>query len=173
VKLYFTARNNIGSRLIRWATNGDVSHVAIGFGGAVFHSTEHGFVVQGFESFAAEFDIVRALTFDIPDAEACLAFTSVLPKNTSYDYTAFAYFAYRLLLEKLLGDSSPTRNRFNSAGFLCTEMVGVACEVAERLGCGPLIPKGVDLSMTTPIDLYYYLCEKSDQIYEEKNETKK
>lgn len=163
MKLYFTARNNIGSRLIRWATDGDVSHVAVGFGGAVYHATEHGFVQQSFESFASQFTIVRALEFGVPDDEGALAFTAMVPKGARYDYSAFAYFAYRAFKKKFLGQPYPSKNLLNSRGFLCTEMGGVADKVSEILGYGSLLSDDLDLAMTSPIELYYLLEIKSER----------
>lgn len=161
MKLYFTSRDNVGSKLIRWATNGDVSHVALGLGGSVYHSTEHGFKQLHFYDFEAEFKIVRSLAFNIPDDRALLALSSLIPNNSAYDFSAFAYFAWRAYLLKYRNVPMPKKNLWNSSGYLCTETAGAADKISRLLGCGPLLDDSIDLAITSPIELYYLLEAKA------------
>lgn len=162
MRLYFTARKNIGSKLIRWATDGDVSHVAIGFGGAVFHSTEHGFMHQDFKSFSEKFEIKKTLEHDIPDESALLAFTGMMPKRASYDYSAFAFFAWCVFKYRFLDIPLPNKNLWNTRGYLCTEMAGVASDVSELMGYGKILDDKIDLAITSPIELFYLLLENKN-----------
>jgi len=161
MNIYFTSRPNIGSKLIQWATDGDVSHVALGLGGSVYHSTEHGFKQVHFYDFEAEFKIERSLTFNIPDDKALLALSSLIPKNLSYDFSAFAYFAWRAYLYKYHKISMPKTNAWNSRGYLCTETAGAADKISRLLGYGPLLDGSIDLAITSPIELYYLLEAKA------------
>lgn len=163
MNIYFTSRPNIGSKLIQWATGGDVSHCAIALGGSVYHTTEHGFEQIAFYDFDNKFKIVRSLSFDIPDDKALLAMSLIFSRGASYDYSAFLYFAWRAYLKKFHGQEIPKSNAWDSKGFLCTEMVGVADKICEILGYGSLLDDKIDLAITAPIDLYYLLETKASR----------
>lgn len=164
MRLYFTSREQVGSRLIRWATGGDVSHCAIAFGGSVYHSTEHGFLQQHITDFAKKYQIKRGLEFDIDDAKALQIFTAVVKADAGYDYSAFAFFAWCAFKNKFLNKPYPTKNPWNSNGYLCTETVGAADLISEILTGNSLLPDGIDMSITSPIQLCKLLEQKASKV---------
>jgi hypothetical protein len=166
MRLYFTARNNLGSKLIQWATDGDVSHCAIGFYGAVYHSTEHGFLQQRADEFASKYKIVRTLDFDVDDNMAMQIFTAAIKFDAGYDYSAFAFFAWCAFREKFFGKTLPKRNRWNSNGYLCTEAVGYADQISEAITGESLLAPSVDLAITSPIELFNLLKPKASKVIE-------
>lgn len=157
MKLLWTKRNNFGSRLIEWGTDGDCSHFAVVFDdkpggyGLVFHSHITGVGIDWFGSFCQDYEIVHQMQPKYPINEEAI-YQDLVGNfyKRPYDKLAFLYFGLCLVMRKLFGRPLPTRNQWgNKDRLLCTE---IACALAQSGVVG--LPDLADYGIITPTDLF-------------------
>lgn len=145
----FTRNSSVLSRLIRWAFDEPVSHVAFVFDSKfVIHSNLLGVQFDWFKTFSKKSEAVFYKDFDLTLENEEKVYQSLLERfdEDGYDYKAFVYFAWSALLSKMLKVPMPKNNKYNGRGFLCTELYGALPSW--------LVPKvDQDLSITTPFQL--------------------
>jgi hypothetical protein len=128
MRLLFCYSDKIGSRVIRWALQEEVSHVAVEFdSGLVVEATLTGIRLDWSTNFRSN----HCIPYEFPtimelEAEGQLVWMSNLMAlfvGQKYDYAAFVYLAWRVLLLRVLGLPIPGRNKWNKKGrFMCTEL---------------------------------------------------
>jgi hypothetical protein len=130
MKLLWTKRNNFGSKLIEWGTDGDCSHFAVVFDdkpggyGLVFHSHIQGVGLDWFGSFVEHYQIVHCLQPKYPINEETV-YQSLVSRfcGKEYDQLAFIYFGLCLAAHKLWGLKVPLHNQWGDKNLpLCTEI---------------------------------------------------
>lgn len=130
MKLIFTRSRAPLSVLIRWGLKEPVSHFAIVFDDkVVFHSNLLGTHINWFNSFKKSCEVVYTLDRNLSLEAEEQVYQSIIDKNIdkSYDFKAFAYFVWRVILWRLLGKPLPEKNTWAKNGqFLCT---GLAAEL--------------------------------------------
>jgi hypothetical protein len=131
----FTTSNKIGSRLIRWGLNSDVSHFAIAetnvYDAFVLDSTlEENVSVKKLNDFQRSHQIVYAFesnTLDFKTSQSL--FTKVYSelKNKKYDYKGIAWLGLTVLFcKKLFGRPLPKSNQWaDTDDFFCSEIANI------------------------------------------------
>lgn len=162
-----------GSRLIRWGTGEDCSHVAILFdaGGMVFHSYLTGIKKETKSRFMSKYRVVYEVSFPFTspddDERAYELMMDSVPVKNSYDYGALTYFTYRAALNKLFGIDYPRLNAWqDDEGFLCTELTYLGAEVYKQVMGESILPVGFDLAMVTPGRLRLMMEAKRSELME-------
>ena len=163
----FTKSSKIGSKLIRWGLSERVSHFEIELDDRiVFHSH---FTGTGIAWLAERRDVresVLEIQFNMtPECEEVVYEELIKLREMSYDYGAFCYFTWRVLLWKILGRQMPTSNRWASdKAYLCTEVSGALRAASKRIkvlyGLDVLTPfqsLPTDLSMISAYKLWTLL----------------
>ena len=146
ITLLFTKSPKWGSRLIRWALNEPVSHVAVFIGGGVdlvVHSKFYGGVdIDTIKTFQKHNQILYQI--DLPFSQK--TYDELLSlEEKPYDYSAFLWLGWRAILRKLFGVKVPAIDPLNAKGcFICTEVANV---VLYYLGCD-VVPNA------TPMEIY-------------------
>lgn len=80
-------------------------------------------------------------------------------RKMPYDWGAFFYFTWRALLNKFFGRPYPEKNKWQSRGLLCTEIIEAALWSFERVTGRKLIENKIDWSMKSPDQCYNILKE--------------
>lgn len=165
MKILFTTNNRIGSRFIRWGTDGDCSHIALVFeediegSGIVFHSTgAKGTHPIWLKDFLSHNVIIYALDFS-PDLEVLTEdtiFKSIVTDHTGqgYDFKALLFWFVMGGRKKLFKTPIPAKNEWAVAGYyLCT---GLMESVQQHL---PSYFWGfnIDWEMLSPTEMYHLL----------------
>lgn len=124
----------IGSALIRWATNSDCSHIAIGFDlsesgkGLVFHQSAGGLHVDSWYSFKKKYTINHRKDYDLGLVEEEKVYQGILDTlgPVGYDYQGIVYGILVMMRRKLFGVALPKSNEWqNPRSFLCTGIMSV------------------------------------------------
>lgn len=120
----FTRSSSWGSRVIRWGLGEPVSHVAIAHGDYVYHSTFSGITRQNKASFLSSNTVVFLVavkTATNPVEEVWRRYS-----DKKYDVAAFLWFAWRVLLLRLVNRRIPSTNPWNDKNkYLCTEFAEI------------------------------------------------
>ena len=172
MKILFTTNKKIGSRFIRWGTDGDCSHLALCFeddekgNGIVFHSTgARGTHPVWLKNFLAENTIVKALGFS-PDISTDIEdriFKKIVTDHAGegYDFKALLFWFVMGSRKKMFGTPLPEKNEWAKAGYnLCTAMIGLLAKEIPSLFWGP----NIDWEMISP-DAIYHLLSKREGFY--------
>jgi hypothetical protein len=157
----FTKSNKIGSRLIRWATNGRTSHFSIGFDtdtdgrGLIIHSHFRGVHLDWFNSFIDKNEVVMKLRLrsKIPLKIEDRLFQHLLTASygKKYDIGAFLFFALDILKHKIFRLPRSSKNLWQSRNqYLCVEIYKILSDAEPSIFPKPLI----DLSIATPDEVY-------------------
>lgn len=158
MKLLWTKRNSLGSKLIEWGTDGDCSHFAVVFDdkpggyGLVFHSTlTSGVNIDWLGDFEKSNEVVHVM---VPACEIDeeVIYQSLVQRfyHKGYDKLAYIYFALRVLLFKGFGVKLPVKNLWGDKNrLLCTEMAK-ALKDSGVMG----LPDLADYAMISPYSLY-------------------
>ncbi len=163
MKFLFVKSPKLGSKIIQWGLDQDVSHVVISFNGTheeYFHSYGFGLYSmkrKEFEKF--QYTVVHEIEFKLePEKERLvqmLYYRYVKDMNIKYDYPAMIYFAWRAVLKKFFGRPLPMINELGQVSFnLCTEALYIASESYGMVTGQNIIPATIDLSMITPKDAF-------------------
>lgn len=144
MRILFTSSPLTGSRLIRWALEEPVSHVAIECNGIVLHSTWNRVDLDSISTFLKHRKVVYSV--EIPEKGLKdLLDIACKYENSSYDFRGLLYFSVRALLRKFLRIPLPSSNPWNIAEtFLCTELA-------------TLLLYGGEDGIITPFELYQRL----------------
>lgn len=118
----FTRSNRPGSKLIRWALNEPVSHVAIRTSNAIIHSNFWGTHSDWENRWLDKNIVVYTIRVRLPFEETMNRLQDLMSKYTKYDWGAFLYFGYRAILSKITGQPLAGHNAWNTRdAYLCTE----------------------------------------------------
>jgi hypothetical protein len=164
MKIFFSTSGAAVSKLIRWTFKEDVSHCGILFDSKLlFHSSLFGVDLQGIYAFEKKSRIIYSI--DIPmslQAEEAI-YQGLLQhyEGKSYDYRAFAYFAWRGFLYRFLGIDFPSRNAWQRPDdFLCDGFVAILKDCPE---CPGWLRKAIsdlgDVEMKSPGALHRAILE--------------
>lgn len=117
------------SRLIRWGYKEDCSHFAICFDDfLVFHSNLVGVHMTTLDEFQQSATVVHEIDIPLTLESEEKIYKDIIPRfnKKKYDFGAFLYLAYRLVLLRLFGKPLPVSNPWGDKDkFICTEMVTV------------------------------------------------
>ena len=123
MKIIFTTSDKALSKLIRWTFSEPVSHCGILFDSKlVFHSALFGVNVQGIYAFENVNRIICAVEVPLDLKAEEIIYQRLLEhyEGKSYDFRAFAYFAWRGFLYRFFRKPFPERNAWQRPGdFLC------------------------------------------------------
>jgi hypothetical protein len=161
MKLIWTKSTSPLSVLIRWALNEPVSHFAIVFDNKlVFHSNLLGLHVGWFNTFKKQCTVVYEKDYPMALEKEEAIYQEILDREDgkSYDYGAFAYFAWRALLKKLFRIPLPKENSWDSIDQdICTESAKYLQYV---------IPEEIpaDLAMLSPYQLALILAAQRPKL---------
>lgn len=163
MKIVFVKSHLLGSRLIRWFTGENVSHVAVVFDGmdTVVHSYGFGVAEMSLYDFAKRYEVVHTIPVGVSlrDEVAIHELVAVYSQEARYDFLALLYFGWRAILNKFLALPYPERNRLEDPQkFMCTEAVYLTLE-AYTVVMGHLVLPRRAISMMTPKMLYHELRE--------------
>lgn len=128
MRLLFTKNNKIGSKLIRWGTEGDCSHFSVEFDGTVILQSimDGGVGITSTDHFLKHNDIVHELKFDLPlqDEEAIWKpLVKKLVGNSSWDFKAGLYWALQVIKHRITGSEYPKNNKWDDAKkYMCVEV---------------------------------------------------
>jgi hypothetical protein len=144
MRVLFTKSDLCGSKLIRWALEEPVSHVALEHDGVVLHSTWGSVDLDALGTFLEHREIIY--TIDVPDyGLADMIELANRYEGSSYDFTGLVYFSVAALLRKFLNVPLPKSNTWNTPGqFLCTEVAS-------------LLIYGYEDAIMTPYEMYLRL----------------
>lgn len=163
MRLVFVKADLIGSRIIRWGTGEDVSHVAIISDAfkLVIHSYGYGVQVDALSHVLEKYKIVHSI--DVPMSThnefLMLEYLKQFDHEAGYDYGALTYFTWRAFLHKVFRVPYPTFNSWEDTDkFLCTEAAYIFLE-AYALFLNKTIIIDKNISMLTPYQLYLQLKE--------------
>lgn len=149
------------SKAIRWLAGEPVSHFGVVFDKSlVFHSNLYGAHLEWFDTFKKHCEIVysmdiKGMTLEQEEA----VYRSIVSRfdGYKYDFRAFFYFGWRLLMRKIFRKPLPAKNRWdNEKHLLCTEIASGFPE--------PFLYKA-DSSITTPYALFKYYKEAIPKVY--------
>lgn len=131
ITLIWSKNSLLGSRLIRFLTRSDCSHFVIVFSqtkkdrGLVVQSNFFGVGLSWFKDFSEKNKIVHSLEYDLGLEKEDAIFERILDQHfgKKYDWGAFFYMGYRLLLKLFLGLPMPTTNLWaKKEKFECIEL---------------------------------------------------
>lgn len=159
MKILFTHSKLPLSKFIMWGLNEPVSHVAIefegvnGMGGLVFHSNLLGAHVEFKESFYDNCVVVKSLKLNLLGYDEWVIYKTIVTnyRHKEYDFKAFFYFCWRGFLHRFFKIPFPEKNKFESSGLLCTEVLDCLRQYVE-------IPE--NLSMKSPFFLMNVLMNQ-------------
>lgn len=127
MKLLWVKGNLPLSHLIMWGLSEPVSHFAIALDDKiVFHSDMLGLHIAWKKSFDKTHTTVFEHEIDLPLIEEEAIYRTILDQydGASYDFGAFAYFAWRAFLKKCFKKEMPQKNPWGSKNhFLCDEII--------------------------------------------------
>lgn len=134
ISVLFTSRPAIGSKLIRYLTESDCSHVAIGFDvagkerGLVFHQSTGGLHVDSWYEFSKKYTVQHRKDFQlglISEEDIYQDIIKVLGP-VGYDYQAIIFGLLSLAGRKFLGIPLPNKNHWqNPRSFMCTGIMHI------------------------------------------------
>lgn len=163
MKILFTKSSLPLSKLIRWGFNEPTSHVAIMFDNKlVFQSNLLGVGLEGIYRFQAAAEIV--FTIDVPmnlKSEEQI-YQNLLSQydGKSYDFKAFAYFGYRVILKKLFGKPMPDKNSWQRPdAFLCDGLLAALQDPCLPAWLQKAISGLGDIEMKSPYQVYLAISE--------------
>jgi hypothetical protein len=148
MQLLFVKQNALLSRLICWFLKEPVSHIAIHFHGLVIHSTHMGVHITFHHNFIKQYKVIEKYDF-----VTTKSFYEKLVRieGKPYDFIALAFFVMRVVLNKMIGLKMPKHNSWNHANaYLCLELA----DLPET--------KDIDLTITTPHQVYLHLMSKKN-----------
>lgn len=126
IRLLWTRSGLPASRLIRSLSGEDVSHFAIEIDGRyVFHSNFYGAHLKWRSTFVKHVEVIHQIEMPLTPEQEELIYLELINRfdEQTYDWGAFAYLSWRLVLHRFLGKEPPTRNIWSSSrGLLCTEL---------------------------------------------------
>ena len=148
MKLLFTNRKkSVFSRLIKWGTNSEVSHVAIEFdNGIIIHSTGMGVDLDYKTYFYNKNNVIYYTEVEHPQENRLMHELFSDFEGKTYDFGAVLYLFMFFLIKKVFNYEISTKNRWAKSNFyMCTELAK------------EILPFDLDYTMTTPEDLLTYL----------------
>lgn len=155
MKLVWTKSNRILSKLIRWGLGVDCSHFLIVFespaGGLCFESNLLGTHPKFWKTDKKTLTIVHQIDLPLSVEVEDHVWDVVVDKydGKGYDYYAFAYFAWRVLLKKCFNIAMPPKNKWAQNGsFLCDEVY------VALIDAGVLPDLGIDIAISSPHDVF-------------------
>jgi len=158
MKLLYTKCDTIISRLVRWALDEPISHVAaVTACGIVFHSELTGVKITSLSAYIRDNEVVYSQRIALTDEPRVIHDLVEEIAHRRYDISAMLYLGFRAILRKLCGLPLGNKNRLNkSHRFICTEIIKYIDNetLQEQI-------KDVDLSMISPYHLYLLLERSS------------
>lgn len=138
--ILFTRSNKWGSRLIRWVTGEDISHVALRLDeDVIVHARFDGVDIDGPEFFAYNNQVVRMYRYVGFADTKLITIRALLLEGARYDQLAFFSLGIRLLIKHTFGWAIPSLARKAEKGkYICTEFVDTI--IGERESNGQLTP---------------------------------
>lgn len=160
MKLIWTRSNLILSKLIRWGLGVDCSHFAVVFnspaGGLMFESNLLGTHPRFYRTAQKHLEIVHEIELGISVELENKFWDRIVDHydDKGYDYGAFFYFCWRVILHRMLNKPIPKINKWaKDDRFLCDEVYIALKEEG-------LVPDlNIDLAMTSPHDVFLKLQE--------------
>lgn len=156
MRLIFTRRKNIESKLIQWGTESDSSHFAIVLYEEtvpiVLQSNFLGVDFQSWKMFSKHAEVVHQIIYPMSQSEEDQIFDEVVKNiiGEEYDWGAFAYFGWRCFLFKVFKIKFPEVNAWaRTDRSLCVEL---AYAMPDRVV--PFMVKQMDLGMVYPSKLF-------------------
>lgn len=144
------------SKIIMWGLDEPVSHFAVVFDNSiVFHADLMGVHIQWYKSFLKTHEVVFQIDYNPGLEKEEEIYQGVLDAydGASYDYGAFAYFAWRAFLKKFLNKPMPEVNPWGHKDkYLCDEVVQLFPDEI----CPPSL-KEMDLGMKSPYQVWVLL----------------
>jgi hypothetical protein len=143
MKILFTTGKTQISDLILWATQEDVSHVAlqVTLEGTdfVIHSNGKGLHIETLSSFLKKSKIIYALEKKTEEGDLRRILELFQDKEwTMYDLGATLFLGFSLLLRRYLKLPLPKSNLWQSTGmFMCVEWVSWVVDLKEESMCTP------------------------------------
>ena len=160
MKLIWTKSSAPLSALIRWGLSTDCSHFLIVFnspaGGLCFHSNLLGTHPKFWKNTKKQLSVVHEIDLDLPIEVEDRVWDIVVDRydGKGYDFKAFAYLGWRIILKKLFNKPMPVKNKWaEDQKFLCDEIYAalVECQVVPDLG--------IDIAMSSPHEIFELLSE--------------
>lgn len=135
MKVLGTRSDKWGSRFMRWGLEEPVSHVAVELSnGFIIHAhLLGGLQIDWARDFRRDNEVVYELeTSMLPERETVQALLDA-HAGSGYDYWAFTYFGWRVILRKFFNIPLPRQNRWaRRHAFMCTEWLTVLLGQGER-----------------------------------------
>jgi hypothetical protein len=140
MRIIFTRSKKWGSRLIRWVTGEDISHVALlTDDGVIVHARFDGVDIDGPEYFAHTNYMVRQYKYVGSADTRVLSRRALMLEGYSYDKLAFFSLGFRLLLLRTFGLVSKKMASYaRKHQYICTEFVDTI--IGEHESNGQLTP---------------------------------
>lgn len=158
MKIIFTTSNKALSKLIRWTFSEPVSHCGVLFDNKlVFHSALFGIDVQGIYAFERSNRIVNVveIPLDLNLEETIYQRLLEHYEGKSYDFRAFAYFAWRCFLFRLFGIDFPPKNAWQRPeDFLCDGLLAALDTPEAPAWLRSALSDLGDLEMKSPHTVY-------------------
>lgn len=164
IRLLWTRSGLPASRLIRALSGEDVSHFAIEIDNRyVFHSNFYGAHLKWRSTFVKQSEIIHQLELKLTPAQEELIYLELINRfdEQTYDWGAFFYLSWRMLLYRFAGGELPKTNPWSSnRGLLCTELAQCLMVVGAKLPT---------LDTILPGRLYSILKDQSYDVPEPRN----
>lgn len=126
IQLAWTRSGLPASRMIRWFSREDVSHFAIVIDRRyVFHSNFYGAHLKWLSTFVKHSEVIHMLDMHLTPEQEEAIYLCLINKfdEQPYDWGAFIYLCWNMLLYRVTGRSLPIRNLWASGkGLMCTEL---------------------------------------------------
>lgn len=155
--LAFTKSNLPLSVLIRWFLDSDCSHFVLVFkspsGGLMFESNLLGTHPKFYRTALKHMEVVHSIELDLTTYQENEIWDIIVDQfdGHPYNYKGFLYFTWRAFLKKFFGKPLPPTNPWSMPGsYLCDQV----CYALQGITNEKI---GIDLSMVSPEDLYYYM----------------
>jgi len=156
MKFQWSKSGSVLSKTIRWGLNEPVSHFSFSFDNLlVIHSDLLGIEIHGHNKFLKKHEVVYEIDPGYTKEEEDELYYRIVKNydDRGYDFKAFAYFGYRVILYKTIREPIPTTSRFNDGrSFICTEMAGLLPNWDLITQYNP-----IELSVTSPYKLYNFM----------------
>jgi hypothetical protein len=158
MNILFVNSEKIGSKIIMYGLDSNISHVAIGFEDHefIYHAIGDRIQQTKIQDFFDHYNLIDFVEYKFsPSIEK--KFLKKFLKSIwyqSYDYRSIFYFALDRFKVKFMGRKPSTFNPMNSdTSMICTEVLYVVDEIYHDLFGKNILPLDLDLSITKPSDL--------------------
>lgn len=155
MNILFVNADRIGSKIIQYGTQENISHVAIAFEDHpfIYHAYGNGIQKTPTQEFFDHYNLVDHVDIKLQplDEQKILKLFLKSIWYEGYDYSSIIYFVWDRLKARIFGTRQAKQNPLNSdKDMICTEVVYIVDEFYQKVTGKYLLPEDIDLSITKP-----------------------